>query len=148
MIIQHNMAAMNSGRQLKVNSKAKAKSSEKLASGYKINRSADDAAKLSISEKMRYQIRGLGKASKNAEEGVSMIQVADGALNEMQEILQRMNELATQAANDTNTEADREAIQQEIDELRASLNGISNDTTYNDHHILKAEQLIEVDGGD
>ncbi len=104
---------------------------EKLSSGYKINRAADDAASLSISEKMRWQIRGLDKAVKNAEDGKSLIQVADGALNEMHGVLQRANELATQAANDTNTVADRDAIQREIDSLVKEVNGISKDTTFN-----------------
>ena len=111
MVVQHNLTAMNSNRMLGVTTSTQAKSTEKLSSGYKINRAADDAAGLSISEKMRSQIRGLDKASSNAEDGISLIQVAEGALNESHSILQRMNELATQAANDTNTTSDREAIQ-------------------------------------
>ena len=114
MVVQHNLSAMNTNRQMGTVTNALSKSTEKLSSGYKINRAADDAAGLSISEKMRSQIRGLDKASSNAEDGISLIQVAEGALNESHSILQRMNELATQAANDTNTTSDREAIQSEI----------------------------------
>ena len=117
MVVQHNLTAMNANRQLGITTGAQAKSSEKLSSGYKINRAGDDAAGLTISEKMRSQVRGLNKASDNAQDGISLIQVAEGALNETHSILQRMNELATQAANDTNTTADRTAIQQEINQL-------------------------------
>ena len=117
MVVQHNMTAANANRMLGVTTGAQAKSSEKLSSGYKINRAADDAAGLTISEKMRSQIRGLNKASDNAQDGISLIQVAEGALNESHSILQRMNELATQAANDTNTTSDRTAIQKEVDAL-------------------------------
>ena len=117
MVVQHNLSAMNTNRQMGTVSSALQKSTEKLSSGYKINRAGDDAAGLSISEKMRSQIRGLNKASSNAEDGISLIQVAEGALNETHSILQRMNELATQAANDTNTTSDREAIQSEITQL-------------------------------
>ena len=117
MVVQHNMTAMNANRQLGITTSAQAKSSEKLSSGYRINRAGDDAAGLTISEKMRSQIRGLNKASDNAQDGVSLIQVAEGALSETHSILQRMNELATQAANDTNTTADRNAIQSEINQL-------------------------------
>ena len=121
MVVQHNLSAMNTNRQMGTVSSALQKSTEKLSSGYKINRAGDDAAGLSISEKMRSQIRGLNKASSNAEDGISLIQVAEGALNETHSILQRMNELATQAANDTNTTSDREAIQSEITQIgRAS----------------------------
>ena len=116
MVVQHNMTAMNANRQLGITQNAQAKSSEKLSTGYRINRAGDDAAGLSISEKMRSQIRGLNKASDNAQNGISLIQVAEGALNETHSILQRMNELATQAANDTNTSVDRNAIQSEIDQ--------------------------------
>lgn len=107
MVVQHNLASMNANRQLNITNKKKASSSEKLTSGYRINRAGDDAAGLSISEKMRYQIRGLNKASSNVSDGISLIQVADGALNESHAVLQRMNELAVQAANDTNTTSDR-----------------------------------------
>ena len=111
MVVQHNLSAMNTNRQMGTVSSALQKSTEKLSSGYKINRAGDDAAGLSISEKMRSQIRGLNKAASNAQDGISLVQVAEGALNETHSILQRMNELATQAANDTNTSVDREAIQ-------------------------------------
>ena len=124
MVVQHNLSAMNTNRQMGTVTNALSKSTEKLSSGYKINRAADDAAGLSISEKMRSQIRGLDKASSNAEDGISLIQVAEGALNESHSILQRMNELATQAANDTNTTSDREAIQSEISQLTSELDRI------------------------
>ena len=117
MVIQHNLTAMNANRMLNVTTSAQSKSAEKLSSGYKINRAADDAAGLSISEKMRSQIRGLNKAASNAQDGISLIQVAEGALNETHSILQRMNELATQAANDTNTSDDRKAINQEMEQF-------------------------------
>ena len=125
MVVQHNMTAANANRMLGVTTGAQAKSSEKLSSGYKINRAADDAAGLTISEKMRSQIRGLNKASDNAQDGISLIQVAEGALNESHSILQRMNELATQAANDTNTTSDRTAIQKEVDALTTELDRIA-----------------------
>ncbi len=121
MVVQHNLSAMNTNRQMGTVTNALSKSTEKLSSGYKINRAADDAAGLSISEKMRSQIRGLDKASSNAQDGISLIQVAEGALNETHSILQRMNELATQAANDTNTSSDRKSIQQELTQLTSEL---------------------------
>ena len=136
MVIQHNLTAMNSNRMLGIVSNQQAKQSEQLASGYRINRAADDAAGLTISEKMRSQIRGLNKASRNSQDGVSLIQVAEGALNESHSILQRMNELATQAANDTNTSADRTAIQKEIDALSTELNRIASTTQYNTMNLL------------
>ena len=136
MVVQHNLTAMNSNRMLGITTGAQAKSSEKLSSGYKINRAADDAAGLTISEKMRSQIRGLAKASNNAQDGVSLIQVAEGALNETHSILQRMNELATQAANDTNTTIDREAIQAEINELAEEITRVSTTTEFNDQLLL------------
>ena len=136
MIIQHNMQSMNANRQLGMVSKKQTKSTEKLSSGYKINRSADDAAGLSISEKMRCQIRGLDKASTNAEDGISLIQTAEGALNEAHEILQRMNELATQAGNDTNTSTDRAAIRAEVDALTSELNRIASTTQFNTMNLL------------
>ena len=117
MVVQHNMSAMNANRNLGVTTGMQAKSSEKLSSGYKINRAADDAAGLSISEKMRSQIRGLNKASDNAQDGISLIQTAEGALNESHSILQRMRELSVQAANGTETDDDREAVQNEISQL-------------------------------
>ena len=136
MVIQHNLASMNTNRQLGITTKKQAKSSEKLSSGYKINRSADDAAGLTISEKMRCQIRGLDQSSDNASNGISLIQVAEGALNETHSILQRMNELATQAANDTNTTADREAIQSEINQLSSEITRISSTTQFNSMNLI------------
>jgi flagellin len=136
MIVQHNMQAMNSNRQLGIITGAQSKSTEKLSSGYRINRAGDDAAGLTISEKMRSQIRGLEKASKNAEDGISLIQTAEGALNEAHEILQRMNELSTQAANDTNTTTDRTAIKKEIDALTSELNRIASTTQFNTMNLL------------
>ena len=136
MVVQHNLTAMNANRQLGITTNAQAKSSEKLSSGYKINRAGDDAAGLTISEKMRSQIRGLNKASDNAQDGVSLIQVAEGALNETHSILQRMNELATQAANDTNTTADRSAIQSEINQLTSEIDRISSTTQFNTQNLI------------
>jgi flagellin len=136
MVVQHNMTAANTNRQLGIIVDAQQKSSEKLASGYKINRAADDAAGLSISEKMRSTIRGLDKASTNAQDGISLVQTAEGALNETHSILQRMNELATQAANDTNTSTDRAAIQQEIDQLTSEINRIQSTTQFNTMNLL------------
>ncbi len=136
MRVQHNMAAMNTNRQLGINVSNQAKSTEKLSSGYRINRAGDDAAGLSISEKMRAQIRGLNQASTNAQDGISLIQTAEGALNETHSILQRMSELATQAANDTNVTADREAIQKEIDALVKEVDRISSETEFNEMKLL------------
>ena len=136
MVVQHNLTAMNANRQLGITTGAQAKSSEKLSSGYRINRAGDDAAGLTISEKMRSQIRGLNKASDNAQDGVSLIQVAEGALNETHSILQRMNELSTQAANDTNTTADRTAIQKEIDQLQSEITRISSTTQFNTMNLI------------
>lgn len=136
MVVQHNLQAMNSNRQLGITTSAQAKSTERLSSGYRVNRAADDAAGLSISEKMRSQIRGLNKASSNAQDGVSLIQTAEGALNEAHSILQRMNELATQAANDTNTTADRNAIQSEMNQLASEINRIASTTQFNTQNLL------------
>ena len=136
MVVQHNLSAMNTNRQLGIVTSAQSTSTEKLSSGYRINRSADDAAGLSISEKMRSQIRGLNKASSNAQDGISLVQVAEGALNETHSILQRMNELATQAANDTNTSTDRTAIQAEIDQLTSEINRIQSTTQFNTMNLL------------
>ena len=136
MVVQHNLTAMNANRQLGVTSGAQAKSAEKLSSGYKINRAGDDAAGLKISEKMRRQIRGLNKASDNAQDGISLIQTAEGALNESHSILQRMNELAVQGANDTNQSIDRDAINQELDALTEELNRISETTQFNKQNLL------------
>ena len=139
MVVQHNLSAMNTNRQMGTVSSALQKSTEKLSSGYKINRAGDDAAGLSISEKMRSQIRGLNKASSNAEDGISLIQVAEGALNESHSILQRMNELATQAANDTNTSSDRSAIQQELTQLTSELDRIYSTTQFNTMNLLDGD---------
>ena len=136
MVVQHNLTAMNTNRQLGLTTSAQAKSTEKLSSGYKVNRAGDDAAGLTISEKMRSQIRGLNKASENAQNGVSLVQTAEGALNEAHAILQRMNEIATQAANETNTSADRTAIQKEINQLSTELTRISSTTQFNTMNLL------------
>jgi flagellin len=136
MVVQHNLSAMNTSRQLSGVTGALSKSTEKLSSGYKINRAGDDAAGLSISEKMRSQIRGLNKATDNAEDGISLIQTAEGAMNETHSILQRMNELATQAANDTNTSSDRTAIQAEVNQLTSEINRIQSTTQFNTMNLL------------
>lgn len=136
MIIQHNMAAMYASRQTIKSKDRLAKKAEKLSSGYRINRSADDAAGLQISEKMRGQIRGLEKASKNAQDGISLLQTADGALNESHSLVQRIRELAVQAANDTNVDADREAIQEEIDQLIKEVDNIAENTEFNTLKLL------------
>ena len=137
MIVQHNITAMNSNRMLGLTTNSLAKSTEKLSSGYRINRAADDAAGLSISEKMRKQIRGLDQASTNAEDGISAVQTAEGALNEVHSMLQRMNELAVQAANGTNSESDRTAIQNEIDQLTTEIDRVSETTKFNETYLLK-----------
>jgi flagellin len=136
MVVQHNLTAMNSNRQLGITTSSQSKSAEKLSSGYRINRAGDDAAGLKISEKMRSQIRGLNKASTNAEDGVSLIQTAEGALNETHSILQRMNELAVQGANDTNQSIDRDAIQQELDALSSEIDRIASTTQFNKQSLL------------
>ena len=136
MVVQHNLSAMNTNRQMSTITSSLQKSTEKLSSGYKINRAGDDAAGLSISEKMRSQIRGLNKAASNAQDGISLIQVAEGALNETHSILQRMNELATQAANDTNVTADRNAIQSEMDQLTSEIDRIQSTTQFNTKNLL------------
>ncbi|GGH70581.1 flagellin [Compostibacillus humi] len=136
MIINHNISALNAHRQLGANTGAVQKSLEKLSSGLRINRAGDDAAGLSISEKMRGQIRGLEMASKNAQDGISMIQTAEGALSEVHSILQRMRELAVQAANDTNVDVDREAIGQELTELGKEITRIKDTTQFNEQNLL------------
>lgn len=136
MVVQHNLTAMNANRQLGVITSGQAKSSEKLSSGYRINRAGDDAAGLKISEKMRSQVRGLTRASTNAQDGVSLIQTAEGALNEAHSILQRMNELAVQGANDTNESIDREAINEELAQLTDELDRISSTTQFNKMNLL------------
>ena len=136
MVVQHNMSAMNANRMLSGVSSAQSKSTEKLSSGYRINRAADDAAGLSISEKMRGQIRGLNQASTNAQDGISLIQTAEGALNESHSILQRMRELSVQASNGTETDDDREAVQKEISQLQDELTRISSTTEFNTMKLL------------
>ena len=140
MVVQHNMQAMNANRMLNVTTGQQAKSTEKLSSGYRINRAADDAAGLTISEKMRKQIRGLDRASTNAEDGVSSVQTAEAALTEVHSMLQRMNELATQAANGTNSkDSDRQAIQDEIDQLTTEIDRVSETTKFNETYLLKGD---------
>ena len=139
MVVQHNLTAMNTNRQLGIISSAHSKATEKLSSGYRINRAGDDAAGLSISEKMRSQIRGLNKASNNAQNGISLIQTAEGALNEVHSILQRMNELATQGANDVNTSIDRAAINKEMSSLSQELGRIRSTTQFNDMDLLDGD---------
>ena len=139
MVVQHNLQAMNSNRMLGVTQKTVAGSTEKLSSGYKINRAADDAAGLSISEKMRKQIRGLDQASANAEDGISSVQTAEGALQEVTDMLQRMNELAVQAANGTNSETDRQYIQDEIDQLVTEVDRVAETTKFNETYLLKGD---------
>ena len=143
MVVQHNLTAMNSNRMLGLTTASQAKSTEKLSSGYKINRAADDAAGLSISEKMRKQIRGLTQASLNAQDGISAVQTAEGALNEVQDMLQRMNELAVKAANGTQAENDRSYIQNEIDQLVTEIDRVSTTTKFNESYLLKG---VNTDG--
>ena len=137
MVVQHNMQALNANRMLGVTTGLQAKSTEKLSSGYKINRAADDAAGLSISEKMRKQIKGLDKASTNAQDGISAVQTAEGALTEVHSMLQRMNELAVQASNGTNSESDRQSIQDEIDQLTTEIDRVAETTKFNETYLLK-----------
>ena len=140
MVVQHNMQAMNANRMLNITTGAQSKSTEKLSSGYRINRAADDAAGLTISEKMRKQIRGLDQASTNAQDGVSAVQTAEGALTEVHSMLQRMNELAVQAANGTNSkESDRQAIQDEIDQLTTEIDRVAETTKFNEIYLLKGD---------
>ncbi len=139
MVVQHNLTAMNSNRMLGVTTSQQAKTTEKLSSGYKINRAADDAAGLSISEKMRKQIRGLTQASLNAQDGISAVQTAEGALTEVHDMLQRMNELAVKAANGTEAESDRAAIQAEIDQLTTEIDRVSETTKFNETYLLKGD---------
>ncbi len=136
MVVQHNITAMNSNRMLNVTTSAQAKSTEKLSSGYKINRAADDAAGLAISEKMRRQIRGLTQASANAQDGISCVQTAEGALAEVHDMLQRMNELAVQASNGTQTDVDRGYIDSEIQALKTEINRVASSTTFNEQNLL------------
>ncbi len=139
MVVQHNLKAMNSNRMLGITQKTVAGSTEKLSSGYKINRAADNAAGLSISEKMRKQIRGLTQASANAEDGISSVQTAEGALQEVTDMLQRMNELAVQAANGTNSTTDRQYIQDEVDQLITEIDRVAETTKFNETYLLKGD---------
>ena len=139
MIVQHNITAMNANRMLGMTTNSLSKSTEKLSSGYRINRAADDAAGLTISEKMRKQIRGLDQASTNAEDGVSAVQTAEGALTEVHSMLQRMNELAVQASNGTNSQDDRKAIQDEISQLTTEIDRVAETTKFNETYLLKGE---------
>ena len=145
MVVQHNLTAMNSNRMLGLTTAAQAKSTEKLSSGYKINRAADDAAGLSISEKMRKQIRGLTQASLNAQDGISAVQTAEGALNEVQDMLQRANELAVKAANGTMSENDRDYVQNEIDQLMTEIDRVSTTTKFNETYLLQGNAVGTVD---
>ncbi len=142
MVVQHNLTAMNSNRMFGLTAAAQAKSTEKLSSGYKINRAADDASGLAISEKMRKQIRGLTQASANAQDGISTVQTAEGALTEVQDMLQRMNELAVKAANGTNADTDRTAIQQEIDQLTTEIDRVAETTKFNETYLLKGDASV------
>lgn len=141
MVVQHNLTAMNTNRQLGITTNGLQKSTEKLSSGYKINRAADDAAGLAISEKMRNQIRGLNKASDNAQDGISLVQTAEGALNEVHSMLQRMSELAVQSANGTNQTTDREAIDLEVQQLKSEITRVSTTTQFNKMNILDGTQF-------
>lgn len=141
MVVQHNLTAMNTNRQLGITTNGLQKSTEKLSSGYKINRAADDAAGLAISEKMRNQIRGLNKASDNAQDGISLVQTAEGALNEVHSMLQRMSELAVQSANGTNQATDREAIDLEVQQLKSEISRVSETTQFNKMNILDGTEF-------
>ena len=145
MVVQHNMQAMNSNRVLGGTTLAQAKSTEKLSSGFRINRAADDAAGLTISEKMRKQIKGLNRASKNAQDGISAVQTAEGALTEVHSMLQRMNELSTQAANGTNSKSDRDAIQSEIGQLTTEIDRVAETTKFNETYLLKGDSKSKED---
>ena len=144
MVIQHNLSAFNANRHLGIVAGNLAKSTEKLSSGYKINRAADDAAGLSMSEKMRKQIRGLDQASENIEDGISYVQVADGALHEVQDMLQRMNELAVQSANGTNSVSDREDIDKEVQQLKSEMERVFKSTKFNEQYIWPEENVRKV----
>ena len=137
MVVQHNLQAMNSNRMLGLTASSLAKSTEKLSSGYRVNRAADDAAGLAISEKMRRQVRGLNQAVRNAQDGISMAQTAEGAMNEVHDMLQRMNELATQAANGSLQSEDRDYIQMEVNQLISEIDRVSTTTTFNERKLLQ-----------
>ena len=147
MVVQHNLTAMNSNRMLGLTTATQAKSTEKLSSGYKINRAADDAAGLAISEKMRKQIRGLTQASANAQDGISAVQTAEGALTEVHDMLQRMNELAVKASNETNSSSDRDYIQNEIDQLVTEIDRVSQTTKFNETYLLQGDAAGTVTSG-
>ena len=147
MIVQHNLRAMNSNRMLGVNTATQAKSTEKLSSGYKINRAADDAAGLAISEKMRRQVRGLTQASLNAQDGISMVQTAEGALNEVHDMLQRMNELAVKAANGTMTTEDQSYIEKEVAALFTEIDRVATTTTFNEQSLLAEDKTFSLQVG-
>jgi flagellin len=136
MVVQHNLTAMNSNRMLGLTTSAQAKSTEKLSSGYRVNRAADDAAGLAISEKMRRQIKGLTQASRNAQDGISCVQTAEGALGEVHDMLQRMNTLANQASNDTMTADDRKYLDQEVQQLKSEIDRVKSTTTFNEQNLL------------
>jgi len=136
MVVQHNLRAMNSNRQLGLTTNAQSKSTEKLSSGYRVNRAADDAAGLAISEKMRRQVKGLTQASRNAQDGISCVQTAEGALGEVHDMLQRMNTLANQASNDTMTADDRKYLDQEVQQLKSEIDRVKSTTTFNEQNLL------------
>ena len=147
MVVQHNLRAMNSNRMLGLTSASQSKSTEKLSSGYKINRAADDAAGLAISEKMRRQVRGLTQASSNAQDGISMVQTAEGALNEVHDMLQRMNELAVKSANGSNTTDDQQYIQKEVTALKDEINRVANTTTFNEQKLMDVSKTFSLQVG-
>ena len=147
MIVKHNITAMNSNRMLGLTTSSQAKSTEKLSSGYKINRAADDAAGLSISEKMRRQVRGLTQASSNAQDGISVVQTAEGALNEVEDMLQRMNELAVKGENGTLTTSDRASIQSEIGQLMSEIDRVQSTTTFNEMNLLDGKFIKGIQVG-
>ena len=147
MVVQHNLTAMNSSRMLNITTDSQAKSTEKLSSGYKINRAADDAAGLAISEKMRRQIRGLTQASANAQDGISCVQTAEGALAEVHDMLQRMTELAVKAANGTQTSADRGYINQEVQALVSEIDRVASTTTFNEQNLLNGKFDVKLQVG-
>ena len=145
MVVQHNLTAMNSNRMLGITTGAQAKSTEKLSSGYKVNRAADDASGLAISEKMRRQVRGLTQASANAQDGISMVQTAEGALNEVHDMLQRINELAVKGENGTLTSEDRGYIDSEVQQLMSEIDRVASTTTFNEKNLLNGDCASGVD---
>jgi len=147
MVVQHNLTAMNSNRMLGLTTKTQAKSTEKLSSGYKVNRAADDAAGLAISEKMRRQVRGLTQASANAQDGISMVQTAEGALNEVHDMLQRINELAVKGENGTLTTSDRSYINSEVQQLMSEIDRVASTTTFNEKNLLTGSCNVDLQVG-